>query len=113
LRFLRAELPPFSPRPSAEFLVLRPADVTRRNGTLLYEVNNRGNIAIFRQLNEAPSNNDPATTADAANWFLLRHGFTLVWSAWAPASSSLPLRAQDDAGSPVRPVAIGAFRVLS
>ena len=83
---------------SAEFLVLRPADVTRRNGTLLYEVNNRGNIAIFRQLNEAPSNNDPATTADAGNWFLLRHGFTLMWSAWAPASSSLPLRAQDDAG---------------
>jgi hypothetical protein len=48
-----------------EFLVLCPADVFRRNGTLLYEVNNRGNIAIFRQLNEAPSNNDPATTADA------------------------------------------------
>src|SRR6266446_6785142 len=48
---------------SAEFLVLRPADVTRRNGTLLYEVNNRGNIAIFRQLHEAPSNNDPTTAA--------------------------------------------------
>jgi hypothetical protein len=68
---------------SAEFLVLRPADVTRRNGTLLYEVNNRGNIAIFRQLHEAPSNNDPATAADAGNGFLLRHGFSLVWSAWA------------------------------
>src|SRR5262249_55246202 len=38
---------------SAESLVLRPADITRRNGTLLYEVNNRGNIGIFRQLNEA------------------------------------------------------------
>jgi hypothetical protein len=54
---------------SADFVVLRPADVTRRNGTLLYEVNSRGNIAIFRQLNEAPSNNDPAATADAGNWF--------------------------------------------
>jgi Alpha/beta hydrolase domain len=68
---------------SVEFLVLRPSDVNRRNGTLLYEVNNRGNIAIFRQLHEAPSNNDPATAADAGNGFLFRHGFTLVWSAWA------------------------------
>jgi hypothetical protein len=75
---------------SAEFLVLRPADVTRRNGTLLYEVNNRGNIGIFRQLNEAPSNNDPATTADAGNGFLLRNGFTLVWSAWVPDVATTP-----------------------
>jgi Alpha/beta hydrolase domain len=75
---------------SAEFLLLRPADVTRRNGTLLYEVNNRGNIGIFRQLNEAPSHNDPATTADAGNGFLLRNGFTLVWSAWAPDVVTTP-----------------------
>ena len=47
---------------SAEFLVLRPVDAARGNGMLLYEVNNRGNIAILRQLNEAPSSsNDPAT----------------------------------------------------
>jgi hypothetical protein len=75
---------------SAEFLVLRPANVTRRNGTLLYEVNNRGNIAIFRQLHETPSNNDPATAADAGNGFLLRHGFTLVWSAWASDVATTP-----------------------
>jgi hypothetical protein len=75
---------------SAEFLVLRPADVTRRNGTLLYEVNNRGNIAIFRQLHEAPSNNDPSTAADAGNGFLLRQGFTLVWSARASDVASTP-----------------------
>src|SRR5689334_2167074 len=75
---------------SAEFLILRPADVTRRNGTLLYEVNNRGNIGILRQLNEAPAHNDPATTADAGNGFLLRNGFTLVWSAWAPDVVTTP-----------------------
>jgi hypothetical protein len=75
---------------SAEFLLLRPADVSRRNGTLLYEVNNRGNIGIFRQLNEAPSHNDPTTTADAGNGFLLRNGFTLVWSAWAPDVVTTP-----------------------
>jgi len=76
---------------SAEFLVLRPADITRRNGTLLYEVNNRGNIGVFRQLHEAPSNNDPSTAADAGNGFLFRHGFTLVWSAWAPDVAATPV----------------------
>jgi hypothetical protein len=75
---------------SAEFLVLRPADVARRNGTLLYEVNNRGNIGIFYQLNEAPANNDPSTAADAGNGFLLRNGFTLVWSAWASDVATTP-----------------------
>src|SRR5262249_38538407 len=75
---------------SAEFLVLRPADITRRNGTLLYEVNNRGNIGIFRQLNEAGANNAPSTAADAGNGFLLRNGFTLVWSAWVSDVAETP-----------------------
>ncbi len=68
---------------NAEFLVLRPSDAARGNGVLLYEVNNRANIAILRQLNEAAHSNDPATAAHAGNGFLFRRGFTLVWSAWA------------------------------
>ena len=69
---------------SSDFLVLRPVDAARGNGLLLYEVNNRGNIAMLGQLNEAPSSrNDPATAADAGNGFLFRQGFTMVWSGWA------------------------------
>jgi hypothetical protein len=68
---------------AADFLVLRPVDAARRNGTLLYEVNNRGNIAMLRQLGGARPTNDPATASDAGNGFLFRHGFTLMWSAWA------------------------------
>ena len=69
---------------SSDFLVLRPVDATRGNGLLLYEVNNRGNIAMLGQLNEAPSSrNDPTTAADAGNGFLFRQGFTMVWSGWA------------------------------
>ena len=63
--------------------MLRPADPSRGNGTLLYEVNNRGNIAILAQINEAPSTNNPETVVDAGNAFLFRQGFTLLWSAWA------------------------------
>lgn len=68
---------------SAEFQMLRPADFSRGNGTLLYEVNNRGNIAILSQINDAAPSNRPATAAHAGNGFLLRQGFTLLWSAWA------------------------------
>ena len=76
---------------NAEFLVLRPVDAARGNGTLLYEVNNRGNIGILRQLNGATTgSNDPATAADAGNGFLLRKGFTLVWSAWATDVATTP-----------------------
>ena len=84
---------------TAEFLVLRPAAPARGNGTLLYEVNNRGNIGILRQIDEAASGNDPTTAAHAGNGFLFRQGITLIWSAWAsdvaPAASDhrLVLRA--------------------
>ena len=66
---------------SADFQMLRPTISSRGNGTLLYEVNNRGNIAILSQLNEAPPSNNPV--AEAGNGFLFRQGFTLLWSAWA------------------------------
>jgi hypothetical protein len=76
---------------SAEFLVLRPVVTARGNGALLYEVNNRGNIGMLGQLNEAPfSRNDPATAADAGNGFLFRQGFTLVWSGWATDVAATP-----------------------
>lgn len=76
---------------SAEFMVLRPADPAHGNGVLLYEVNNRGNIAILRQLNgTVTGSNDPATAADAGNGFLFRRGYTLVWSAWAADVATTP-----------------------
>jgi alpha/beta hydrolase family protein len=68
---------------SADFLILRPAHEPSGNGTLLYEVNNRGRIASLFQLNDALPSNDPASSSDAGNGFLFRQGFTLVWSAWA------------------------------
>ena len=68
---------------SADVLLLRPVDPARRNGVLLYEVNNRGNIVMLRQLGDGPITNDPAESQHAGNGFLFRHGYTLAWSAWA------------------------------
>jgi len=66
---------------SSEFLMLRP--VRGAGSTLLYDVNNRGHIAILGQVNgKSPANNDPTTADDAGDGFLMRHGFTLLFSAW-------------------------------
>ena len=66
---------------SSEFVMLRPAKA--KPGALLYDVNNRGGIAILGQMDGAsPANNDPTTAADAGDGFLMRHGFTLLFSAW-------------------------------
>jgi hypothetical protein len=84
---------------SAEFLVLRPKVAARGNGTLLYEVNNRGNIAIFASSTKPRSATIRRQVADAGNGFLFRRGVTLAWSAWAtdvatrPGDSRLVLRA--------------------
>jgi hypothetical protein len=60
---------------------LRP--INAHNVTLVYDVNNRGAIAILGQLNGAsPAHNDPTTVADAGDGFLMRHGFALLFSAW-------------------------------
>src|SRR6202035_3903376 len=61
---------------SADFYILRPADLTKGNGALLYDVNNRGNKRALIAFNSAPAGNDPAKAADAGNGFLMRHGFS-------------------------------------
>jgi hypothetical protein len=77
------------------FILLRP--VAAAGSTLIYDVNNRGGIAIMGQAEGAsPANNDPTTLADAGDGFLMRHGFTLLFSAWTwdvapPAAGSRPL----------------------
>ena len=66
---------------ASEFVMLRPVKAER--SSLLYDVNNRGGIAMLGQINgRSPANNDPTTAADAGDGFLMRHGFTLLFSAW-------------------------------
>jgi len=66
----------------SEFILLRPISPTP-SSTLLYDVNNRGGIAILGQINgQSPLHNDPTTLADAGDGFLMRHGFSLLFSAW-------------------------------
>ena len=71
---------------TSDLYVLRPVDPARGNGTLLFEVANRGNKLLFGYFHDTRGpgnrNNDPAAAADFGNAFLLREGYTLVWVGW-------------------------------
>jgi hypothetical protein len=69
---------------SADFDILTPADKSKGNGTLFYDVNNRGNKRLIHLLNDVPSNNALNNAEHAGDGFLMRHGFTIVWSGWIP-----------------------------
>lgn len=73
---------------ATEFYLLRPADPAKGNGTILYEVNNRGRKLLMTFFMDAglygPPTNDPKTVAEVGNGLLLRQGYTLVWSGWDP-----------------------------
>src|SRR5258706_12806287 len=67
---------------SADFDILRPADAEKGNGTLLYDVNNRGRKLAVGNFNDTAPSNTLDKSADAGDGFLMRHGFTVVWSGW-------------------------------
>jgi hypothetical protein len=71
---------------TTDLYILRPVDLARGNGALLYDVNNRGRKYVLGQHNSGRAADDPDTLEHAGNGFLMRHGFTVVWSGWIPES---------------------------
>ncbi len=66
----------------ADLYLLTPADPAKGNGTLLYDVNNRGNKLALGMFNYGGGGNEPTTREHAGDGFLMRQGFTVVWSGW-------------------------------
>src|SRR3989442_9364899 len=58
---------------SADFDILRPADAAEGNGTLLYEVNNRGRKLMLGLLNDTVPSNALDRAEHAGDGFLMRH----------------------------------------
>lgn len=67
---------------TSDVVILRPTDPTRGNGVLLYDVVNRGRKLGLNLFNDAPLGNAVRSDADAGNGFLMRQGYTVVWSGW-------------------------------
>ena len=67
---------------SGDLFILAPVDLSKASGSVLYDVNNRGNKLALRFFNLGDSSNDPRSAEHAGDGFLMRNGFVIVWSGW-------------------------------
>jgi hypothetical protein len=66
----------------ADFVIFAPVDPRKGNGTLLFEVSNRGRKGLLATFSRAQASNDPRTAAEFGDALLLEEGFTLAWLGW-------------------------------
>jgi hypothetical protein len=67
---------------SSDFFLIKPKDAARGNGTLLYEVSNRGGKGLLGFYNHATGSLNPASESEMGDGFLMKQGFTLLWVGW-------------------------------
>jgi hypothetical protein len=80
---------------SADFYLLKPKEIARGNGALLFEVSNRGRKGILPMLSRAAGSLDPREVEELGDGFLLEQGFSLLWVGWQldpPPTDALLLR---------------------
>lgn len=66
----------------ADVHLLKPVDVARGNGTVFYNVVNRGRKNILPMFNLASGANMPETAAHFGDGFLMRQGYTIAACGW-------------------------------
>src|SRR5215471_15551331 len=67
---------------SSDFYIIRPKELKNGNGSVLFEVSNRGNKGMLGFFDFASASVDPQNASDFSDGFLLEQGFTLVWIGW-------------------------------
>ncbi len=67
----------------ADFTLLYPTDPAKGNGTLLYDVHNRGNKLALWTFNDGVRSNTPRDAEHAGQGFLMREGYSVLWTGWS------------------------------
>ena len=67
---------------TADVVFLKPVNLERGNRRIFYDVLNRGTKIGLNLMSDGPWEDDPKTAEDAGNGFLMRQGYTIVWSGW-------------------------------
>ena len=76
---------------SADLYILKPVELAKGNSKIFYGVLKRGNKIDLVLMNNAPNGertNNPTSLADIGNGFLMRQGYTVVWSGWQAQGKS-------------------------
>jgi hypothetical protein len=73
---------------SADFFLIKPKNIERGNGTLLFGTSNRGSKRLLTFFNHASAEGrkwdepDPTSETNLGDGFLMYKGFTLLWVGW-------------------------------
>lgn len=100
-----------------DITILKPVNLANGNHRVWFEVNNRGNLLAFPQLNDAlTGGNDPTKAVDAGNGFLMRQGYSILNVGWdisaAPGNGRATIRvpvASNADGTPIVGPALDEF----
>lgn len=82
----------------ADFVLFAPVDPKKSNGTLFFEVSNRGRKGLLSAFSHAQGSNDPRTAAEFGDALLLEQGFTLAWLGWQFDAAGAAIDVCDGAG---------------
>jgi len=100
---------------SSDFYIIKPKNIAKGNGAVLYEVSNRGGKGMLGFFNHASGSANPGTAAEMGDGFLMRQGFTLLWVGWQFDVPGNGLRVYtpvaSDNGRPIRGVVRSDFVV--
>ena len=67
---------------ASDVIILTPKDPAKGNGGIFYDVNNRGRQLALGMFNRPPGGPSPDAKGPAGDGFLMRKGYTVVWSGW-------------------------------
>jgi len=67
---------------SSDFYLIRPTHPGKGNGTVLYEVCNRGRKGMLGMFSRATSSRELTTPTEFGDALPLDHGFSLAWLGW-------------------------------
>jgi hypothetical protein len=66
---------------SIDIYMLKPIDMKRGNHKIFAEIPNRGG-KLFGAFNKSSGGNNPSSSEEAGEGFLMQMGYTLIWSGW-------------------------------
>lgn len=65
-----------------DVFIFKPVDMKKGNARIFYDVLNRGNKLGHNLFNDGLGGNYPGLAADAGNGFLMKEGYTFLWSGF-------------------------------
>ena len=73
---------------SMDITILKPVDINKGNGRLVYDVANRGHEKAISDLNLSHfDGTGPSQVTNPASAFIMKHGYTFAWSGWEAEAS--------------------------